>query len=114
MRVYLESEITHHLLVLILENGILSNVAVEEPVEDGMLEQIVPANPMLLLYLQALADETLGVLTQSLVNLEWLGLNRLHQLIFALGSPGSVPVQHLVKNAPDGPDVAFGSVAHTL
>lgn len=55
-----ESEVTHHLLVHVLQLMILLDVLIERALEDGMLEKIIPWNSIFLEGLEGSLKEIYG------------------------------------------------------
>ena len=81
LRIDLESEITHHILVLILKFLIFIDVINENSFEDRVAEEIVPADPIPLINLQGLMQEILALLAKIFIDDQRFFQNGFHQFI---------------------------------
>lgn len=106
----LETQFGHDHLQFILELCILQGILFEITFEDGMQEDVVPANSMVLVNLQALVDEILSIRTEHLIDFDRFGLDILDKFEFSLCGPWCFIMKELVEDEPNCPNIALGCV----
>lgn len=79
--------------------------------EEGLLLELEEAEALLLVDLEGAAEELLGLLGDGDVAVEAELRGALLELAFLVDDPGTLPVEHLVVDDADAPDVAFFGVA---
>ena len=71
------------------------DIVVEEALEDGVPQKVVPTNPVFLLYFEHRLQHRFYVLAKLRVDFEGYLLKVFDQLILSLGRPGCHSMQHL-------------------
>ncbi len=112
--VYVEPQLVQDHLQLVLELTVV-RPRQELPPENRVREDLVPTYPVLLVQLQAPPQEVHRLRREVLpLNVQRDLLDVADQLQLRVGSPGSVPVQELVEDEAQGPDVALAGVLLAL
>lgn len=103
---------SHNTFHLILELLVLIGLSKKLSVEDRVHEDLVPADSIAFIDLQASLQEvhSLGRKILSFY-LQRRILDVVDQLVLSGSCPGSVPMQHLVKDEAQGPNITFGAIA---
>ena len=92
----------------------LTQVLIKVAIKDRMFEDIVPTDPILFIDFESSDDKISAFVADSRVYGQYFLLDVIDKLIFSFSSPRSLPMQHLIKYAPDCPNITFWGIALPL
>ena len=93
------------LLLKTISSIVYRSCTVKHLLNQWVLESLLPWHPLLFLNLQAFLYEILTFLRYIVVKWNWPCLHVVYELHLAVGRPGSLPIDHLIKYKSNRPQI---------